>query len=318
MADIINLYESIEDFIKSRCTKENNKPFKINYHPNNSSANTNNLPLLYDDDNYIVCIIKNNEELNKKEKDLLLLIKESSFQLVIYKKDDDLKTIKCLLLLIINDYIINDKEEASKFEEEKIGDINNEEELLDSLKIFLFDYIKESKKTKDIDLNKILLMNSPYNIRFYNKEKNDKDFFDFMKKIKILESNIQIKIDYSINDVLDELNPKYRENLMDKYFDEMPEEIANLAKKYKNVSFNNEMYNSYLSYKNKPKDEDQKEKDNENKEKDKKEEKEEKEKDNENNEENKEIGSPKKKEKKEKKKKDDNFSSDKKQLFKIK
>ena len=31
---------------------------------------------------------------------------------------------------------------------------------------------------------------------------------------------------------------------MDKYFDEMPEEIANLAKKYKNVSFNTNLGNS--------------------------------------------------------------------------
>ena len=44
-----------------------------------------------------------------------------------------------------------------------------------------------------------------------------------------------------MNDILDELNPKFRENLMDKYLDEIPEEIADLPKKYKNVKFNNEM-----------------------------------------------------------------------------
>ena len=41
---------------------------------------------------------------------------------------------------------------------------------------------------------------------------------------------------------------------MNKLLDEMPEELVNLMKKYKNVNFTNEMYLNYIDYKNKPKD----------------------------------------------------------------
>ena len=130
------------------------------------------------------------------------------------------------------------------------------------------------------------------------------------------ESNIQINNKYNINFILDELNPKFKQSLMDKYLDEMPEEIVNLMKKYKKVTFNNEMYMNYLNYKNNQVND----KKSENKEKDQKENENQNQKDND-NEDNKDMMSPVKKEKKEKKKKDEkngNLSSDKKQLFKIK
>ena len=316
MAESINLYEIVEDFIKSKCTKEKNASFKINYHSKNS--NQDNLPLLFDDTNYINCLFKKNKDLNKNEKDLVLLIKDSSFQLVIYKNDKNLNIMQCLLLLIVNDYSIIDKEEPIKFEEDKIIDINNDEDILDNFKLFLFNYIKEYKN-KGLSIDKILLNDSKNNINFYNdKENKEKEYFDEIKKIKLLESNIQIKIKLNMVDILDDLNPKFRENLMDKYLDEMPEEIVNLTKKYKNISFNNEMYVNYLNYKEKEKEmHEVKENKNDKSEDEKKIDDNEKE----NNEENKDLNSPKKKEKKEKKKKDEkneNLSSDKKQLFKIK
>ena len=316
MAESIHLYEIVEDFIKGRCTNEKNESFKINYHSKNS--NQDNLPLLFDDTNYINCLFKNNKDLNKTEKDLVLLIKDSSFQLVIYKNDKNLNIMHCLLLLIVNDYEIVDKEEPIQFEEDKIIDINNDEDILNKLKLFLFNYIKEFKN-KGLSVDKILLKDTKNTIIFFNdKENKEKTFFDEIKKIKILESNVQIRTRLELIDILDDLNPKFRQKLMDKYLDEMPEEIVNLTKKYKNISFNNEMYVNYLNYKEKKQEmDDVKEIKNDKSEDENKMDDNEKE----NNEENKDVDSPKKKDKKEKKKKDEkneNLSSDKKQLFKIK
>ena len=308
MAEKIDLYEALRKFINKKCSNINNKDFIINYHPNNS--NKDNLKILYDDNNSIKCFLNKKDELNKNEKDLKLLIKDSSFELVIYKTDTDLNIIKCILLLIVNDYSIIEKEEPNKYEEETFMDINNDEEIVEKLKIFLFNYIKDkNNKNKELSVDTILLNNSSNNIRFFDK----KEIKNCDNIIKACDSNIQINNKYSIKIILDELNPKFKESLMDKYLDEMPEEIVNLMKKYKKVTFNNDMYMNYLNTKNNQEND----KKSENKEKDQLEDENEKE----NNEENKDLMSPIKKEKKEKKKKDEkngNLSSDKKQLFKIK
>ena len=293
MAEKIKLYKVIEEFIHNKCTSKKKESFKISYHPNDK--NSDNLPILYDNSNYIHCFIKKIEELNKKQKDLELLIKDSNIELVIFRDDNDLNKIKCLLLLIVNNYSILNKEEAEKFEQvEEILDVNNDERINDKLKLFLFDYIKENKDKEE--LNKILLNDSSNNIRFFNN-KEYKDFIDEIKKIKTCENAYEINNDNkkSINEILDEINPSYKEELMDKYNDEMPEEIVELMKKYKNVNFTNEMYVNYINYKNKP--EDVKENNKENKE------------------ENNNINSPIKENNNEK---NGMCSSDKKQLFKIK
>ena len=245
MAEKIDLYEAIINFINKKCSNIQNKDFIINYHPNNS--NKDNLHILYDENNSIKCFLNKKDDLNKKEKDLQLLIKESSFELVIYKCDKDLTKINCILLLIVNDYSIIEKEEPNKFEEETIIDINNDEEISDKLKIFLYNYIKEKiSKNKELTVDNILLNNSDNNVRLFN----NKEIKNFDNIIKMCESNIQINNKYNINFILDELNPKFKQSLMDKYLDEMPEEIVNLMKKYKKVTFNNEMYMNYLNYKN--------------------------------------------------------------------
>ena len=300
----MTLYDIIEDFIQSKCIYKKNNSFKINYHKNNSAQEA--LPFIYDDTNYIQCLIKPKDDLKNNDKDLKLIINDSSFELILYKNDNDLKTIKCILLLIINDYTVNDTEEANKFDEENIIDINNEEDLLEKTKLFLYNYIKQNKN-KEKTLDKILLGDSTNNIRFFNN-KDNKNFEEDIKKIKLCESNIQMKNFYDINNILDLLNPKLKQDLVNKFLDEMPEEIANLTKKYKNIKFNNEMYLNYVDYKNKIKEEENKEKS-----KDK-----ENNNENENNEENKNTNTPRKKDKKEKKNKDDKNESDKKQLFQIK
>ena len=279
MAEKIKLHKTIEEFIHNKCTSKKKGAFKINFHPDNN--NPENLSILYDNSNYIHCLIKKKEELNNKQKDLELLIKDSSLELVIYRNDNDLNKVKCVLLLIVNDYSIVTKEEPNKFEAEEIIDINNDEKILDKLKLFLFDYIKENKDKND--LNKILLLDSSKNIRFFTT--NDiKDFTDDdIIKIKQLQNTIEINNKNSINEILDEINPSFKEELMNKYIDEMPEEIVNLMKKYKSVNFNNEKYLNYINSKNSKNNDEYKKEENKEKYKENKEE---------NKEENKNLSSP--------------------------
>lgn len=314
MAEKIDLYEAIEKFIQNKCSNVKNKNFIINYHPRNSiNSNQDILQILYNNENSIPCLITQKEDSNNNSKDLTLLIKDSSFELVIYKNEKDLSIIKCIIILIVNDYSILEKEEANNFEKDKYKDINNEEEIINDLKLFLFNYIKENKN-KDLKLDSILLGDSKNNIRFFNNGEI-KNFNEEINKFKIFESNIKIKNSDNLNNILDKLNPAFKEDLMEKYLDEMPEEIANLMKKYKKINFNKEMYTEYINYKN------NKDKDNENLRKNLQNEKENsKEKDNVNENKGNEISSNKK-EKKESKNKEDkngNATSDKKQLFKIK
>ena len=299
MAEKVKLHKIIEEFIHNKCSSSKKKgSFKINFHPDNN--NPQNLAILYDNSNYIQCLIKKKEELDKKEKDLELLIKDSSLDLVIYRNDNELNKLNCMLMLVVSDYSIVNKE-PDKFEEGEIIDVNNDEKIIDKLKLFLFDYIKENKDKND--LNQILLNDSTNNIRFFNT-KDIKDFTEDINTIKNLPNKIEINNKNSLNEILDEINPSYKEELINKYIDEMPEEIVELMKKYKNVNFNNEKYLNYINYKNGGGNE------NENIQEDNKEN------DKENKEENKNLNSPVKTENNNEK--NVNCSSDKKQLFKIK
>ena len=69
---------------------------------------------------------------------------------------------------------------------------------------------------------------------------------------KEVPQNNKKRNDNDINDVLDELNPNYKNELIDRYLDEMPEELVNLMKRYKNINFTKDMYMEYLDNKNKP------------------------------------------------------------------
>ena len=299
MAEKVKLHKIIEEFIHNKCSSSKKKgSFKINFHPDNN--NPKNLAILYDNSNYIQCLIKKKEELDKQEKDLELLIKDSSLDLVIYRNDNELNKLNCILILIVNNYSIITKE-PQKFEEGEIIDVNNDEKIIDKLKLFLFDYIKENKDKND--LNQILFNDSTNNIKFFNT-KDIKDFAQDINKIKNLPNKIEINNKNSLNEILDEINPSYKEELINKYIDEMPEEIVELMKKYKNVNFNNEKYLNYINYKNNGGNE------NENIQEDNKE------KDKENKEENKNLNSPVKTENNNEK--NVICSSDKKQLFKIK
>ena len=96
---------------------------------------------------------------------------------------------------------------------------------------------------------------STNNINFFSHKENSKLFSDEeIKKIKMYESKIEINNKEKLDYILNILNPSVKEELMNKLLDEMPEELVNLMKKYKNVNFTNEMYLNYIDYKNKPKD----------------------------------------------------------------
>ena len=250
MEDKTKLNEIIEEFIHSKCSFKKLESFKINYHPNNSSKDK--FPLLYDNLNYIQCIFKE-KSIRQKEKDLKLLIKDSSFEFILYKSDNALNIIKVFLIIVVNDYTIIEDEQIENFEEEKLVDINDDEAIIDDLNLFLYDFLKENKKNESID--KKLMGDSTNNINFFSHKENSKLFSDEeIKKIKMYESKIEINNKEKLDYILNILNPSVKEELMNKLLDEMPEELVNLMKKYKNVNFTNEMYLNYIDYKNKPKD----------------------------------------------------------------
>ena len=47
------------------------------------------------------------------------------------------------------------------------------------------------------------------------------------------------------------MNPDYKNELIYRYLDEMPEELVNLMKKYRKINFTKKMYAEYLENKNK-------------------------------------------------------------------
>ena len=221
----------------------------------------------------------------QNSKEIKINIIDSSFEFVLYKNNSNPSVIKCLLLLIINDIEKAEKDtnEEKKEKKENMSDINNEYKLLENLKKFIFNYIKKNKKNKSNSnknvLENILLNGAKDGIRFFNLEKNGINYEDEnMKKIieiiKNKSSKLEIKQkkneneknnktnevgdgkqvnkngkkenDKDINDVLDELNPDFKNELIYRYLDEMPEEIVNLMKKYRNINFTKNMYMEYV------------------------------------------------------------------------
>ena len=145
---------------------------------------------------------------------------------------------------------------------------------------------KKSKKSSQNDgtsndLEYILLGGAKNDIRFFNQDNNginyeNENIQKIIEIIKSISSKLEIKqkknqneksenkknedtgegketkpktkkeSDKVINDVLDELNPNYKTELIYRYLDEMPEEIVGLMKKYKNINFTKNMYMEYL------------------------------------------------------------------------
>ena len=253
MAENIKLIKVVEQFILNKCSpkKEKNNSFEIYYHP----PEKNNLSLLFDNAHFIPCVFSQKkvmDELNKINTDSYLLIKDSKLDLVFYKSDEEPKFIKCNIIFIINDFSIIEKpkvegEDPLKFEGEKIFDINKENRVLKKLGIFLYDYIKKNLiKNKNLNLDNLFLENAINNIKLFNNN-DDMDKIEGINFVKNLESEIKMKEGKNIEDILDELNPEIKENLIAKYIDEMPDDIINLQKKYKKINFTKEIYQNYIN-----------------------------------------------------------------------
>ena len=74
---------------------------------------------------------------------------------------------------------------------------------------------------------------------------NDNNKIEGIEFIKNLDYEIKMKEGKNLDQILDELYPEFKEELIGKYIDEMPDEIVNLQKKYKKINFNNEIYKKY-------------------------------------------------------------------------
>ena len=292
MSDNFKLYTNIESFIDDNCAYKKNEPFVIKYIKENE--NSKGLPKVQDNKNCIQCIMNIPKEKefilkdNQNANGITITILNSSFEFVLYKNDSNPSLIKCLLLLIINDIEKCDKQETEIKSDKNISDINNEYQLLEKLKKFIFTYIKKNRKkkknssdeTSNNDLEAILLAGAKNDLRFFNCDNNGINYEDEnIKKnieiIKSISSKLEIKqkksekektnkksedneegkevnkngkkeSDNDLNEVLDELNPDYKNELIYRYLDEMPEEIVNLMKKYRNINFTKNMYMEYI------------------------------------------------------------------------
>jgi hypothetical protein len=285
MSEIFNLYKSVESFIDNNCVYKKNDPFIINYSTENENSGglpTINDKSKYIQ--CVINIPEEKQDILKDAKDTKINILDSSFEFVLYKNNTTPSLIKCLLLLIINDIEKVENQEPETKSEKEASNINIEYKLLEKLKKFIFNYIKKNKKNKKSEgsnnvLENILLGGAKDGIRFFNHDKNGIDYEkENIKKIieiiKSIPSKLEIKQkknqseknetrieetvegkevnkkgkkdnDNDINEVLDELNPNYKKELIYRYLDEMPEELVNLMKKYKNINFTKSMYMEY-------------------------------------------------------------------------
>ena len=282
MSEIFNLYKSVESFIDNNCEYKKNEPFIINYSKENE--NSGGLPTIDDNSKYIQCVVnipKEKQDILKDAKEIKINIVDSSFEFVLYKSNNSPSNINCLLLLIINDIERVEAQEIFKTGNNKkeLNNINTEHYLLENLKRFIYNYIKNNKKknkSSDNVIETILLKDARDGIRFFNFGANGIDYENENTKkiieiIKSIPSKLEIKKKTSekknteepkgenegnkstkkqnendINEVLDELNPDYKNELIDRYLDEMPEEIVNLMKRYKNINFTKNMYHEYI------------------------------------------------------------------------
>ena len=284
MSEKFKLYKNIENFIDTDCAYKKNSPFTATFCKENGK--TELLPKIKDNSNYIQCIMNIPKEkeslLTQGQSEFKVNVTDSSFEFVLYKSNNFPSVIKCLLLLIVNDMEkAEEKEETKEEEKEKsIADINNEYKLLEKLKKFIFNYIKINRKNKNIQnstniIETILLSGAKDGIRFFNQENNginleDENIKKISETIKTIASKLEIKQKKNeekekqeekeneeakqkndINEVLDELNPDYKNELIFRYLDEMPEKLVDLMKKYRKINFTKSMYNDYLANKNK-------------------------------------------------------------------
>jgi hypothetical protein len=288
MSEKFKLIKNIENFIDAECAYKKNSPFTATFHKEN--GNSDLFPKIYDNSNFIQCLMNIPKEkealLIGDKKEFKLNVTDSSFEFVLYKNNNYPSVIKCLLLLIVNDFEKAEGTEETKQDKEKPenekapSDINNEYKLLEKLKKFIFNYIKINKKNKNLQGNSniietILLGGAKNDIRFFNLENNginieDENIKKISEIIKSIASKLEIKQKKNeekekqeekeneeakqkndINEVLDELNPDYKNELIFRYLDEMPEKLVDLMKKYRKINFTKSMYNDYLANKNK-------------------------------------------------------------------
>ena len=283
MSEKFKLIKNIENFIDAECAYKKNSPFIATFQKENDNSNL--LPKIFDNSNFIQCIMNIPKEkealITGEEKQFKVNVTDSSFEFVLYKSSNFPSVIKCLLLLIVNDFEKVEGNDEIKPESEKPpSDINNEYKLLEKLKKFIFNYIKINKKNKNFQNNSniietILLGGAKNDLRFFNLENNginieDENIKKISEIIKSIASKLEIKQKKNeekekqeekeneeakqksdINEVLDELNPDYKNELIYRYLDEMPEKLVDLMKKYRKINFTKSMYNDYLANKNK-------------------------------------------------------------------
>ena len=211
MSDKFKLYKNIENFIDNNCLYKKNEQFIITFC--NEKEGSDVLPVVRDNSHFIQCIMnipKEKENVLKEAKNkggIKVNIIDSSFEFILYKNNASPSVIKCLLLLIINDIEKTESQEEENTADKNCSDINSEYKLLEKLKKFIFNYIKQNKKNKNNNntpgdntssnnvLETILLGGAKNGIRFFNHDNNGINYEDEnIKKIIEIIKNIYSKL----------------------------------------------------------------------------------------------------------------------------
>ena len=259
--DINILEKNIEYFFEKKNINYKNDEFKSYFYQ--GDENTNNLHVIYDNKNYIYYLLnipKNKENIIKEKNEYEIIITDSTYDLFFYRKSRNQNNISCLLILIINDIdikLIN--ENYLEFKEEKLVNINFQENIINKIKITIIDYIKNKALNGNTYIQNILLGEKEYNF-LYNKYLNENINDNIKAQIEYLTtlfSKVEIKalnnnnfeIDNLFMNVYEILSPSYKSNLAQKYLNEMPMNLNILMEKYQYVYINKNSYNNYKNIK---------------------------------------------------------------------
>ena len=266
--DINILEKNVENCFDNNFLFSKNIKFKAYFY--RGDENTNNMHIIYDKKNYVYCLInipKNKEYILNEKNEYEITINDSSYDIFFYKNKNiyNNNNINCILILIINDIDINYvNENYLEFKEEKYININQQDKIINQIKLKITDYIKTQKENNNNCGIQHILIGEKENNFLINKnlleDKGDNnDNSDSIKiqieKLSKLPSKVEIRNEnnnfnnFDINNIFmnvyEVLSPTYKSTLSQKYLNEMPNNLYNLMDKYHEVNINKNDFDKY-------------------------------------------------------------------------
>ena len=257
--DINILEQNIQFFFNSKNNNLKNSEFKAYFYQ--GDENKQNISVIYDNHNYIYYLLnipENKKEIIKEKNEYEITITDSSYDILLYKSSTMNNSISCLLILIINDIDIKlTNENYLEFKEEKLNNINYNEKIINEIKETILYNLKNEKEMIDGNISiQQILMEEKDTTFIFNKnliETENINIKNQIEKLSKLISKVEIKNDNcDINNLFmntyEILSPSYKSTLIQKYINEMPNNLYYLMQKYKEANITK---NNYEEYKNK-------------------------------------------------------------------